>query len=313
MKNEHREKIIGVLLIVIFSPLILYALIHVGIVTLFSIPKSRKKYKKSEYFKDTETPYHLNIDRSSKYRFYNSAKARKLPIKYTKQKSNNFEYFVFDNTAYIFPNFDGMSFSEEKGIWQTNFDGDLSELEKEYQTMLKQFDALPQIPVKFLVERMMIDMLTIENLTLPDCIYLTQSYEYAFKNDDIHLLAKLPQTSEELYEMMLMTPDIAGNFELVEGSIHWQLTEEISAEVIADPRDGYFYISRTLFGSYEDSITHWHPSPYEIYNDVCKIGLKGHVLVIKGKSILYMGDKNSCQYLQNNRLIKNIQLYNVGE
>jgi hypothetical protein len=237
-----------------------------------------------------------------------------LPMKYIKQKSNDFEHFIFGNTAYIFPNFNTISFYEEKGIWQTNFDGYLSELEKEYRIMLNQFDTIPQIPIKFLIERKMLDMPNIENLVLPDCIYLTQSYEYAFKNDDARLLAKIPQTSAELYEMMLLTPDIAGSFNLVEETIHWQLTEKISAEITVGPHDGDFYILREVFGLYEDSITHWHPSPYEIYNDVCKIGLKGNILVIKGRSVLYMGDKRGYDCIQSDKkTFKNAGIYIIGE
>lgn len=313
MKNERREQIIIILLLIIFSPLIIFGLIYGGLTTIFKIPKSRREYKKSEYLKDFSKPYYLGIDADVKYRFYNSAKARKLPIKYIKQKSNDFEYFIFDNIAYIFPEFDQISFSDEKNIWQVSFDGSPNDLASEYQKTLNLFDTPTEFQVKFLIERSMFAELNIENIHLPDCIYLTRSYEYAFKNDDIRLLAKLPQTSEELYKMMLITPNIVGGFELIEGSIHWQITEEICAEIAADNRDGYFSVSRKSLGFFEEGITHWHPSPYEIYNDVCKLGLKGHVLVTKGKAILYMGDKNSCQYLQNNRQIKNIKLYNIGE
>jgi len=313
LKKSPLEKIITFLILIIFSPLIIFALICASIITLFSIPKSKKNYKISAYFNDIGSPYYLGIEKSKEYKFYNSAKARMLPIKYIKQKSNGFEYFIFDNTAYIFPNFTKLSFSEENCIWQTYWDGYSSELEKEYQIMLKQFDAPMEIPVKFLIERTIIDVPNIEGLTLPDCVYLTQNYEYAFKNDDIRLLSRLPQTSEELYEMMLLTPDIVGSFKLSNGSIHWHITKEIYAEITADSRDGYFCVSKKTFDTWEENITHWHPTPDDIYYDVCQIGLQGHILVVQNDSILYMGNKNSCPYNQDNAKARNIRFYSIEE
>ena len=50
-------------------------------------------------------------------------------------------------------------------------------------------------------------------------------------------------------------------------------------------------------------ITHWHPDEYEIYDEICKIGEKGNVLVIKtflgSACVVYMGAKNECPIKKN--------------
>ena len=47
-------------------------------------------------------------------------------------------------------------------------------------------------------------------------------------------------------------------------------------------------------------ITHWHPDSNEIYDEICRIGKRGNVLVIKknllGETVLYMGEKEKCPY-----------------
>ena len=51
---------------------------------------------------------------------------------------------------------------------------------------------------------------------------------------------------------------------------------------------------------FEKNLTHWHPEPYEIYNDVCKITKRGRVMVVKtmfgGASVKLFDDKSESKY-----------------
>ena len=89
------------LCVVVFSPIILAAVLFAGAMYLFKLPKNKKEYRESEYFKDLNIPYAGYLLYSPEYRFYNSAKKRKLPMDYIIQSSNGLEYFVFENVLYL--------------------------------------------------------------------------------------------------------------------------------------------------------------------------------------------------------------------
>lgn len=60
-------------------------------------------------------------------------------------------------------------------------------------------------------------------------------------------------------------------------------------------------------------ITHWHPDEFEIYDDICKIGEKGNVLIIKtflgSAYILYMGPKEKCNFKINKKSLYKIYYF----
>lgn len=64
-------------------------------------------------------------------------------------------------------------------------------------------------------------------------------------------------------------------------------------------------IGRKLFWKITDMVTHWHPEQEDIYDEVCKIGLKGNVLVIRKNlfftSTIYMGKEELCPYSSKKR------------
>ena len=108
------------------------------------------------------------------------------------------------------------------------------------------------------------------------------------------------QNTKELYEKMCNTPDLCGTFELEGETILWNLFEGYNIQISVDPRDNYFNIEKKSIGNLADQITHWHPEADEIYEEVCNIGLKGNVLVIRKNlfctSVLYMGKEENCPY-----------------
>lgn len=113
------------------------------------------------------------------------------------------------------------------------------------------------------------------------------------------------QNTKELYDKMCSTPDLCGTFALVEKSIMWNLFDGYKVIISIEPPATHFSIEKKLFWKITDQITHWHPDENDIYREVCNIGLKGNVLVIRktflGDSVLYMGKEENCPYSPKNK------------
>ncbi len=301
-KNKWYENLLIALIIIILSPLIILVLICAGTSYLFQLPKNKKAYKNSLYYAEFKQEFETCIFYSYEYRFYNSAMRRKLPLKYVKQESNGFEYFIYNETIYLFPDFDQMDWSEDGAVLEVDYDGDWKPFDESYKNLLSKLENSSEYPVKLLVERNMIQIFNLNEVQLPDCIFVTWSYENAFENEDSPLKMIAPKDINELYDMMLQTPDLCGKFGFSEDKrfIVWDLFENIRLEIGMDFREGYISIQRLLFGKIESGITHWHPSKFEIYDDVCSIGKRGNVLVLRsrwfGDSMLYSGSKEECPY-----------------
>ena len=106
--------------------------------------------------------------------------------------------------------------------------------------------------------------------------------------------------TKELYDKMLETPKLCGKFELVGETIFWDVFDGYDIQISVDPRGNYFGIDKRVFGKFPVPLTHWHPETEDVFAEVCDIGLKGNVLVIRqnwfGESVLYMGKEENCPY-----------------
>lgn len=296
------QKALIVVCVVIFSPIIILGICAALVAYLFEMPKNKKEYTNSEYFKDFNLPYKRYLLYSPEYRFYNSIKKRDLPIDYMRQESNGLEYFVFENILYLFPDFEQIDFNEEKSIWEADYDGDWKPFEDAYKNLVSKIDGETDIfCVRLLVERKMFPMTDLNGIDIPDCIFLTWSYENAFENENSPLKLCVPTNTTELFDMMKQTADLCGDYHIADnGNIIWNLYESIQIDIGVDPHDCYLGVNKKVFGKIESGITHWHPTIFEIYDEVCKIGKRGNVLVIRtllsGASVLYMGDQENCPY-----------------
>ena len=303
MVSKLLKNLFSTIIIIILSPLIVIA----GICSLFLIPKIIKEYKSSRYYKDFRLPFKIKRLNSPEYRFYNALKSRRLSVNYVMQKSNGFEYFILDNTIYIFPDFEYIDYDNEKSEWKAEYKRNKSvSFEQSYQNLISKFESnAPKLPVKLLVERSMFHLLDLTDVELPNCVFLTWNYETSFENEDSPLKLIVPQSTKDLYEMMIATPDLCGSFELVNknnnNAIHWNLYEDIQIELCLDYGECYFGVNKKGVENFKSNITHWHPDIYDIYTDICRIGKCGNVLVIKafsnGADVLYMGDEENCPYL----------------
>ena len=302
-------KVITALLVVVFSPLIILLLL---IATPFFIRESRrtkKEYYKSAYYADFKKNFTLGITYDPAYRFYNGAKARNLPVRYVHQ-NNGHLYFFCGDTLYLFPDFEQLSLSEEDGTtWQADYDGDWMGFSEAYAKLMENTTVTSPGPVKILVERRMIVEGDLVKTPPPSCIHVVHSYETAFENDDTALTLRIPQSSAELYDMMQKTPDLCGEYALTEDgeSIRWRVREDIQITLGVDPHDCCMSVERLLLGKSESGITHWHPTPFEMYDEVCKIGRRGNVLVLRRRAgssaVLYSGRKEDCPYKPDQKVL----------
>lgn len=306
MKWYHRL-LIGIC-IIIFSPVILIGFIISSIVYLFELPQNRKAYKSSQYYKDFGLPFEMFRLYSPEYRFYNSYKMRNLKLDYIRQESNGIEYFIYDDMIFVFPDFDQIDFNEERSVWEVDYDGDWQFFEKAYQKLLSKINIESDDRlIKVIVERKMFPRTDLSGVDIPECIFLTDTYETAF-SEDSKLELRVPVNANELYEMMLSTSELCGSFVISEsGNIVWDLYDSFQVEIGVDPNDCYIEIYKKNAGKFISSITHWHPTVFEIYDEVCELGKQGNILVIRtflgGAAVLYMGAKEKCPYFKNpNRL-----------
>ena len=299
------EKVLTVLLIVIFSPLILLILLLACPFLGREYRRAKKAYDKSLYYAAFKKKFTMGITNDPVYRVYNGAAARDLPVRFPDNMDDRIDglaYFFYGDTVYLLPNFEQMGLSEDgRAVWQVNNHGDWMDFDEGYAATRVQA-MYPDLTVKFLVERRMITVCDLTETPPPACVFVTQSYETAFENEDSALKMRIPQSSADLYDMMCATPDLCGEFELTEDGqgIRWRIREDIQITLGVDLRDCYIGVEKLLLGKIESGITHWHPTEYEIYDEVCKIGKRGNVLVLRqgagSGAVLYSGGRDECPY-----------------
>ena len=304
-KTKWYEKVVGALLILVFSPLIILMFLIAAPFLIRESRRAKKEYYKSAYYADFKKNFTLGITYDPAYRFYNGAKARNLPVRYV-SKSDGQLYFFYGDTLYLFPDFEQLGLSEEDGTtWQADYDGDWMSFSEAYAKLMENTTVTSPGPVKILVERRMIVECDLTKTPPPSCIHAIHSYETAFENDETALTLRIPQSSADLYDMMQKTPDLCGEYALTEDgeSIRWRVREDIQITL------GYGYISaeRLLLGRIESEITHWHPTAFEMYDEVCKIGKRGNVLVLRARAgsgaVLYSGRKEDCPYKPDKKIL----------
>ena len=301
------NRLLIALLVLIFSPLLIVALIIVLIAFLVELAISKKRYKKSLYYQQFKVPFAIGALDSPGYRFYNYYKDQNLQLEYIRQESNNLEYFTYNGTLFLFPDFQQMDLNEKSSLWEVNYDGTWIDLEEAYTSMISEIDHNDEnLPIKILVERKMICVDDLREIQVPEHIFVTWSYDSAFQNEDSPFKLRIPTNEHELYEMMLATPGLCGEFKATEsGMIYWDLGNGFVVKIGVDTRDCYIEVDKKIFKKGQWELTHWHPTNDEIYEEVCNLGMEGNVLVIRtvwgGASVLYMGDEKGCPYSEDTK------------
>ena len=101
MKNEKAEKIVVLVLFLLFLPILLLGLL---IYTLVYTPYDYARYKRSVYCRDQKRRYRWLFAKSNCFKIYNSVKKHGLPIEYVEESESNFGqgYFFYRDVLIIY-------------------------------------------------------------------------------------------------------------------------------------------------------------------------------------------------------------------
>ncbi len=302
MKKNNKLTAMGiVILVVLLSPVILVWMLADRVVYLFSLPKLKKEYHQSDYYKDLNIPYKKNLIHSPGYRVYNSLKQKRMEFRFENHSSNIIDYFEYQNTLYLLKDVDQIRFHEEKRIWKAVYDGDPTPLDEVYDAMVSEVRSQGEtLPVRLLVERRLVDVTDLRGMEIPEYITLVRSYDKVFEEEDPELILIIPTDEEELYDMMCRTPDLPGEFRLPqEGPLIWDLYEGAELHIEVNPLDCCISVHRKGISKIRNELTHWHSDIFEIYNEICELGKPGNILAIRSTLFMkatYTGNRKDCPY-----------------
>ena len=310
------NSIIFVIIILLFIPLIIF----ISLIWVITLPfwefSERKEYKSSNYFKHFNFPYNKSIVHSPRYVFYNSVTEKGLDklynIRYVFQKSNRFEYFIFDNTVFLFPDFNKIRYDENKNEWNFIYIKYSEESYKPIDSYIEWYEQFLDgdarfLPVKVIVEASMFEADELDLNTIPDSLWVVRKYEKAFEETDWHIISGVPKDTKKLYSMLLHNPDICGSFELKNDDLLMWSFDNLYLDIYADRKEFLVRVSYAPVNKKNNcrkwlrELTHWHSGSDEIYDEICSIACYGSALVVKtfffgAEDVLYSGDKKKCPY-----------------
>lgn len=173
MKNNKEE-----LPFVVVWLLLWWLLIPIALYLLISTPFKKRKYRASRYFADTGRNFSLGITSSPEYRFYNRAVADGLDFRYFPGDQDHCDWFIYNDTAYVFPDFDAIAQDDETGKWQIYSEDEWSDFDKYISGIESAIPDKGEMPVRVIVPHDMIQSLEYD---LPETVYAVGSYETAFR------------------------------------------------------------------------------------------------------------------------------------
>ncbi len=111
---------------------------------------------------------------------------------------------------------------------------------------------------------------------------------------------RLPITSQELYHMLIETQGLHSLPKLENDTVIWELYDKVTVEASIFKKSTMIELVRNNF--FHPSYMHWHPNPEEMYGELCELGKKGHILVLRksllGTETYYCGDPKAYPFLK---------------
>ena len=124
-------------------------------------------------------------------------------------------------------------------------------------------------------------------------------------------MTKMPTTAQELYDLLLQTPDLCGTLTMENLFVlRWDLWEDHYLGIFFSGDD--CQISLNKRGALLDcSITHWHPEPENLPEELLSIGRRDCILVLHispaAISVAYKGPEKDCpRRLRRNGLFQKV-------
>ena len=229
----------------------------------------------------------------------------KIDCKYVVQKSNSFEYFIYKDEVFVFPDFNEIKYNEELKRWEVIYrkrkEETIYSLDEFFDQKKQLFEEKINLPIRLLISRDYFGDVILDLANLPNNLFVMRYYNAAFDDEKNKSLYLAPQNTKQLYEMMVNNDKLGGKIELSDDELIIWTFDEVIYEISIDVSEGYFDVTKN--NKFRTSITHWHPESYQLYEDICNIGEKGNVLVIKtflgSAKVLYMGSAEKCPYKKN--------------
>lgn len=115
------------------------------------------------------------------------------------------------------------------------------------------------------------------------------------------------KTTKELYEKLILMPDLHSKPELDGEILIWKLYENAYIRAYCDSYDTCIEIIST--SAYCPS-THWHPNEDDMFDELYTLGKKGNILVLKRFSlaigmvsagVFYMGKPDQYRFKKNKK------------
>ena len=107
------------------------------------------------------------------------------------------------------------------------------------------------------------------------------------------------KTTQELYEQLLKLPDLHSYPEIDGEKLIWKLYDNAYVHAYCDSYDTYIGIIST---SLSCPSTHWHPDEDDMLDELCSLGKKGNILVLKsflmgmGTGVFYLGEPEKYRF-----------------
>ena len=107
----------------------------------------------------------------------------------------------------------------------------------------------------------------------------------------------VPNDTKELYEMLLNTQNLHSLPTLNNDELVWELYDKVTVKASIIQNSTMIEILRN--NPFQTSLMHWHPTPETMYEELCQLGRKGHILVLRktlfGTQTFYYGHPGGCE------------------
>lgn len=170
---------LAVFVLILFLPLVIIAIPIIAVIQEIECIGERRRYKKSNYCLNFGVRYRAGITDTPAYRFYESAIRRGLQMEYHHIEAQRIDYFLRDGIIYFLLDFDYLCMDDNEQ-WVADRDGEYSNFEDEIAQLSVSFEHDPSMPIKILVERKILPIENIQDISLPEQLHLIQTYETAF-------------------------------------------------------------------------------------------------------------------------------------
>ena len=266
--------------------------------------KERKSYRKSQYYRDFQTPYQKADFFQKHVDFYESMKKSDIPFRY--EKKDGVEFTVCLETVYLLPAFSCLCYNEETERWEIFLD-EMGKKRADFGEYLSSVsgkirETVPDLPIRVLLD---MEQFSSPCTSLPDVPkpVFVSDFSAPFEEPFPIKAADLPQNAVGLYHLIQTFPNLCGSFSLqAEKETVILGLGEFNFEFVVGEHECMISVNKTTSGKKKYLIDWDTQTIAEMIVDIFKIAKEGHLTVIqRNGGVLYAGVKDACPYLGRKR------------